>query len=347
MFIVDKNGAHTCRLPPPHFAHINRGRRHFRVVGFTLIELLVVIAIIAVLIALLLPAVQQAREAARRSQCKNNLKQIGLAMHNYHDVTNRLPIGAMCSNNPSVNPSLNGGQSGYVWVRYIMPYMEMSNLYNAWNENRIYTDNSVVSANGMTNLRIIRTRLPGLLCPSDTQFPAWNSVFNHNYAVNYGNTFINNGNYTGTPAITNQGGPFKYSGNDTGTCYGFSDIIDGTSNTLMVSELRSGQIANDIRGLIWYQSTTGFTTYTPPNSSIPDWNGGWCSDPTAVAAFQMPCAASAPSGTSNYLASRSRHTGGVQSLLCDGSVRFISENISLVTWRALSSRAGGEVVGEF
>jgi len=314
--------------------------------GFTLIELLVVIAIIAVLIALLLPAVQQAREAARRSQCKNNMKQIGLAMHNYHDVTNRLPIGAMTSNNASVNPSTNNGQSGYVWVRYIMPYMEMSAMYNAWNEDLIYTNNSVTK-NGMTNLTIMRTVLPGLLCPSDTLFRAWNSVPNYNYAVNYGNTFINNASFSGSPAITNLEGAFKYSGSTTGTCFGFSDITDGTSNTLMVSELRAGQIANDIRGLIWYQNNSGFTTYATPNSTIPDWNGGWCDNPTVVAANYMPCATAAPTGTANYLTSRSRHTGGVQSLLCDGSVRFISNNIDISIWRGLSSRAGNEILGEF
>ncbi|SFI09537.1 DUF1559 domain-containing protein [Planctomicrobium piriforme] len=311
--------------------------------GFTLIELLVVIAIIAILIALLLPAVQQAREAARRSQCKNNLKQIGLAMHNYHDVANFLPIASMTGTGTT---SSTGGQSGYVWMRYIMPYMDQTALYNSWNEGLIYTDNAT-RTNGLTNYDILKTTVVGLLCPSDIRFKAWNNVLNYNYGVNLGNTFIDNASFAGTPAVTAQGGSFKYGGGATGVCYNLRDIIDGTSNTLMVSEFKAGQVANDIRGLIWYQPNVGFSTFTGPNSTVGDWIGGtWCT--AAANTTTMPCALTAPAGVTNvYLASRSQHAGGVQTLMCDGAVRFFSNSIDINTWRSLSSRAGGEIVGEF
>jgi prepilin-type N-terminal cleavage/methylation domain-containing protein len=317
--------------------------------AFTLIELLVVIAIIAILIALLLPAVQQAREAARRSQCKNNLKQLGLAMHNYHDAHNLLPIASMTSRNPSCNTSSTGnnGQSGYVWLRYIMPYIDQANLYNSWNENKYYQDNTTVT-NGLTNAQIMRTTIPGLLCPSDPPFRAWGplgGILNYNYAVNLGNLFWGSNSYTGTPAVTYFGGSFYGSTSDTGTCYGLRDILDGTSNTLMISELKGGKVANDIRGLIWYQQYVGFNAFTGPNSTIPDYIGSWC---TTAANNITPCVSSAPAGVANtYMASRSQHTGGVQSVFCDGAVRFVSENIDINTWRALSTRAGNELVAEF
>ena len=120
--------------------------------GFTLIELLVVIAIIAILIALLLPAVQQAREAARRTQCKNNLKQLGIAMHNYHDTTNKFPIAGMGANSVNIT---DANQSGNVWMRYIMPYIEQSAMYNQWNEGVQYAVGN--------NNTIIRSTIPGLL----------------------------------------------------------------------------------------------------------------------------------------------------------------------------------------
>jgi prepilin-type N-terminal cleavage/methylation domain-containing protein len=315
--------------------------------AFTLIELLVVIAIIAILIALLLPAVQQAREAARRSQCKNNLKQLGLAMHNYHDVTGLLPIASMTARNTSCNTGTNNGQSGYVWLRYIMPYIDQANLYNSWNEDKYYQDNTT-QTNGMTNVQIMRTTIPGLLCPSDPPFRAWGplgGILNYNYAVNLGNLFWGTGNYSGTPAVTFSGGSFYGSTSDTGTAYALRDILDGTSNTLMISELKGGKVSNDIRGLIWYQQFVGFNAFTGPNSTIPDYIGSWC---TSAANAVMPCVSAAPAGAANtYMASRSQHVGGVQSVFCDGAVRFISENIDINTWRALSTRAGSELVSEF
>jgi hypothetical protein len=114
---------------------------------------------------------------------------------------------------------------------------------------------------------------------------------------------------------------------------------------MMVSELKKGQIANDIRGLIWYQPNIGYTTYTGPNSAVVDATGNWC--PTGASTETMPCVATAPTGTSMYWASRSQHVGGVQTAMCDGAVRFFGDAIDINVWRALSSRAGGELIGEF
>ena len=293
--------------------------------GFTLIELLVVIAIIAVLVALLLPAVQQAREAARRSSCKNNLKQLGLAMHNYHDVTNNLPIASMSS-------TFAGSTSGYVWGRAILPYIEQGPMYDAWNENIEYHSGS--------NLTLIRTIIPGLLCPSDPATKTWNNVPNYNYAVNLGNTTVNSTNpFNG---VNHQGGTFKYSGSTRGYSYKFRDLTDGTSNTLLMAEVRQGQIVSDLRGLTWYGPHVGFTTHYPPNTDIPDrLSSGFCR-PSAG----LPCQGTDGSNPQNFSA-RSRHTGGVQVIMADGAVRFVSENIDIGTWRDLSTRGGGEVIGEF
>lgn len=302
--------------------------------GFTLIELLVVIAIIAILIALLLPAVQQAREAARRSQCKNNLKQLGLAIHNYADTFGLMPIGSMGGTGGG-HPENGGSTSGYVWVRYLLPYIEMSALTNRWDETKSYYT--------APNLDLIRTTIPMLLCPSETKFKAWNQVFNYNYAVNYGNTTV-----LGTTPFNGviwQGGTFRYSGGTTGYAYSLSDIHDGTSNTLLLSEVRSGQVQDDLRGLIWYVPHTGFTSHFTPNSQSPDIMGSWCNTNVEANALlqRMPCSATG----STIFSSRSRHTGGVHSLLADGAVRFVSDNIEVTTWRNLSTRAGSEVIGEY
>ncbi|HRA88522.1 MAG TPA: DUF1559 domain-containing protein [Planctomycetaceae bacterium] len=304
--------------------------------GFTLIELLVVIAIIAILIALLLPAVQQAREAARRTQCKNNLKQLGIAMHNYHDTTNKFPIAGMGANSVNIT---DPNQSGNVWMRYIMPYIEQSAMYNQWNEGIQYAVGN--------NNTIIRSTIPGLLCPSDPATKTWNSTPNYNYAVNLGNTTL----YSVTPfnGVTHLPGPFQVSSTNGAGCvgyaYGMRDIVDGTSNTLLIGEIRQGQNGQDLRGLIWYVPHVGFTAHYPPNTTSPDnLNGGFCV--AANAAIGLPCQAVTATAPQNFSA-RSLHTGGVQVALADGSVRFVSNNIDINTWRALSTRQGNEVIGEF
>ena len=303
--------------------------------AFTLIELLVVIAIIAILIALLLPAVQQAREAARRAQCKNNLKQIGLAMHNYHDVHRQFPIGSMGGG--GVN---NGGAtSGHVWLRYILPYIDQVAIYNQWDEDLNYGN----TAN--SNRPLIQTVIPMMHCPSDPYYEAWNSVPGYNYAVNYGRIHCNASPGNTHNGVTYEEGTFRYSSSTTGYTCKFRDIVDGTTNTLLVAEIRSGQTDNDLRGLIWWVPATGFSTHYPPNSQVNDQFGNWCTPAIETIALNelMPCTL----GTPYIFTSRSQHTGGVHALLADGSTRFVSDNIDVELWRALSTRNGGEVIGEW
>lgn len=299
----------------------NRSRR-----GFTLIELLVVIAIIAVLIALLLPAVQQARESARRTQCKNNLKQMGLAFHNYHDTCNTLPYGC------------HGDQTGHSWCLYIMPYIDQAPLYNQWNFNCSYYG---------TNAPLRRMKQPAYVCPSDTPNIWWDQNPLYNYAVVLGTTNnahtspLNGVNYLAGAfdVADNSGGYFNYCTTNAPRTYRFRDISDGMSNTLLVAELRQGPINQDIRGLAWYAPFAGLTTNLGPNSSSADTMGGFCPGTPAPG---MPCV---PGATA--LSARSKHTGGVQVLMGDGAIRFVSNNINLPTWQALSSIQGSETLGEF
>lgn len=298
--------------------------------AFTLIELLVVIAIIAILVALLLPAVQQAREAARRSSCKNNLKQLGIALHNYHDVVGCLPLGAIKAPSNS-----SAGTSGYVWVRYILPYIEQSAMYDAWNEDIPYH-------NG-TNLPLIRTTIPTLLCPSDTATKTWNNAPNYNYAVNYGNTSI--GRRSPFNSVNFKIAPFHYSNNHTGKSYRLRDMTDGTTNTMLMAEVRQGPLNSDLRGLIWYAPHTGFTAHYPPNATNPDYlASGFCQ--AGSADLGMPCTGTSSANPLNFSA-RSKHKGGVQVVLGDASVRFISDNIDIDIWRNLSTMQDGQVLGEF
>ena len=302
--------------------------------GFTLVELLVVIAIIGVLVALLLPAVQAAREAARRMSCSNKLKQLALAMHNYHDTNNALPYGYITFTPTPSDPNV----SGLNWLKATLPFIEMGSINDAWYNGKNYHDSTNNPSSNTNNLALIRTPIPTHQCPSDTQTKTWNSVPNYNYAVNMGVTnsnrdaTLNSVNYT--PA------PFEYLGKN----YGFGDMTDGTSNTLMLAELRQGPVASDLRGLTWYGPYGGFVAHYAPNTTSPDLlAGGFCQN--AQSSLQgMPCA----DGSGKILfSSRSRHPGGVQVALGDGSVRFVQQTVDLNTWRALAGMQDGLVLGQF
>lgn len=306
-----------------------------KIKGFTLIELLVVIAIIAILISLLLPAVQQAREAARRTQCKNNLKQIGLAMHNYHDVNSGLPVAQY-------------GCCWGTWLVGVMPYIDQGNLYNLYVMDRKYgvpVDNARYAH--LANLPVTSQRLAVFSCPSDTpNAPITTngySITSHNYAVNFGNTaFAQQSTLNG---VTFAGAPFQYTATGSpAKNKRFRDINDGTSSTIMVGEVLQG-IGRDLRGFSWWGDANQFTTYLPPNSAVPDriYSSYYCNDQPKQ---NLPCAVSSSSDPTMF-ASRSRHEGGVQLVLCDGSVRFVSENFDINLWRATSTARGGEVVSEF
>jgi prepilin-type N-terminal cleavage/methylation domain-containing protein/prepilin-type processing-associated H-X9-DG protein len=323
--------------------------------GFTLIELLVVIAIIAVLIALLLPAVQAAREAARRIQCVNNMKQIGLAMHNYHSVHNSLPPGAR---------SVSWG----TWYHFVLPYLEQTQLQNAFNFMGCQGCNPALSYDGLQNTTVSYSVISTFQCPSDQTVrqtfggAAPGAVFG-NYACNYGNTGTGFfqvpyplGCTVGTAGcIPFLGAPFAWVSagpnsafQATASTYGFQSIRDGTANTLMTGEVVQGQArkddgitGNDIRGFIQYGSSSGFSGHLAPNSPLPDLVNlpGYCSYPFAN---NPPCRYR-DAGADEY-AARSRHAGGVNAGLCDGSVRFFKNTISLAVWQALSTMQGSEVI---
>ena len=291
--------------------------------GFTLIELLVVIAIIAVLIALLLPAVQAAREAARRMQCTNNLKQLGLALHNYHDIHGRFAPGATSVTLPN----------GYIYRQPFLPsllsFLEQRTLTDSFNFNLSFQE----AANSTT--RAIRVNV--FDCPSDQQIFFSNNgatVFDvkGSYGINWGqNTYAD----PGLPA------PFALN-------YGASlaELTDGTSQTFLMSELLQtlappGQpdTVVDRRARMWAELSgcSQISTRLAPNSQVPDYSVCW-------PAQKAPCNRNTGDANNHYIAARSRHPGGVDTLLADGSVRFVKDTIALPTWRALSSRAGGEVI---
>ncbi|WP_437222896.1 DUF1559 domain-containing protein [Planctomicrobium sp. SH661] len=303
--------------------------------GFTLIELLVVIAIIAVLIALLLPAVQQAREAARRSQCKNNLKQVGLALHNYMDAHRTLPPGYV---------ELSSGYNQFTWITMLLPYVEQSALFNGINW-AISSGSTQPSGTGSDNFKMVSTKLPVMTCPSDIPGAlGWNLFAKGNYG---GNNGLGPQQFIGTvPTLPKRAnvGPFEVNS----SCRP-QDFTDGMSNAVLVAEYRqggsSGGHANDIRGNMHNNEGCLVNFDYTPNSSAAD--GIRTSGCTTTK--DMPCtgAYNAWNTLNMTLTSRSLHTGGVQILLADGSVRFASNNVNQTTWQNLGVHNDGNVLGEF
>ncbi len=303
--------------------------------GFTLVELLVVIAIIGILVGLLLPAVQAAREAARRMQCSNNLKQLGLALHNYHDTHKRFPFGSGGTTPPSGSP-------GYSAVSLMLPFMEQTPLWNQIDFRLPLTD--------PVNTPARLTSIPGFLCPSDRQNPQPQTGGAINYMGNKGSL-----HFWSDPS---QNGIFIPS-----RSFRMSDITDGTSNTSAFSERL---LADGNNGVVDMQADVFLGSGDP---STPDQAIQMCYATDANnLANQFPLFMGAPwiNGQHTYMhvdtpnrrscgfyptkasmPANSRHTGGVNMALCDGSVRYVSQSIELPTWRALGSRNGHEVVGEY
>lgn len=296
--------------------------------GFTLVELLVVIAIIGILIALLLPAVQAAREAARRSQCTNNLKQIGLALHNYHDTSKTFPPGRM-GGDGSTPPNWTGpytqyNQVGYSGLFCILPFMELQALHDSLGGGDIPLFSPISGwGTGLDEFR--STRPAGFVCPSDDSEERYDGGIDAtgSYALCAGRN--------GPPGIgTGQKhlntGVFMY-------CYPkkIADIKDGTSNMLLAGEVvESHTPQGQNRWMNCGRHTSNHRTTVNPINQPPG-TGAARTPPTP--------------GTNGAFGSE--HPGGANFLLGDGSVRFISETIDLATYRALSTRKGGEILGDF
>ena len=333
--------------------------------GFTLIELLVVIAIIAILIALLLPAVQQAREAARRSQCRNNLKQFGVALHNYNETHGMFPL----ANSPSRwdndnNTSPHATTPPNTWRSFsahamLLPFVDQAQLYSEIDFNRRYSD-------GPTNSVLNNTVISAFLCPSDLEYPSGDA--GNNYVVSAGPTTFWRISYANQRGMFNYRKPVKV-----------KDVLDGLSSVIAASEGLTGDnvSAYDAKRDIvhsrpfasgggggetnWTQTQldsygtyctagsanhrdwshrewmngvaqqTVFTTMNTPNSTNPDCystGGGW-------------------TDAQGIHTARSLHAGGVHCLIGDGSVRFVSDNVNLTTWQNLGDIRDGNPVGEF
>ena len=338
-----------------------------RLRGFTLIELLVVIAIIAILIALLLPAVQQAREAARRAQCRNHLKQIGLALHNYHDTHNIFPPGTVPTRTGANNNRVMANYESWGWAALILPQLEQANLtqHLQISSRSLHTTLASAAASGRLN-----ETFPGLSvyqCPSDTTGPRLRNGMRRTHF----NGLSAIGNSWRPPTLNYPGSTGEPSGDlraprqmnhrgclgifFTGSSIRMRDITDGTSNTFMVGERQERCGAGSWLG-----------------ARNPDGNGTHGND-YHLARVRVPLNDPVNTGDDRCTDGfSSRHTGGAHFLFCDGSVHFISENIDFnlagaperndqgINWPAdvnnvrnvgvfqkLGMRRDGQVVGNF
>jgi prepilin-type processing-associated H-X9-DG protein len=325
----------------------------------------VVIAIIGILVALLLPAIQAAREAARRSQCVNNLKQVGVAFQNYHDTYKQLPVGAH---------SCCWG----TWQMAILKFLEEQELADLYqfnptgtppglpfpvfdDEYRYDAVQNLTKNPPMRNREVAQSRIPTLTCPSDDPQVARgckNAIEGftfHNYVANFGNTNHSGGTYpsvAGVPEIKFLGSPFiGHEPLASGEVRfkrerKFREIVDGLSKTLMMAETVQGQpgpTGCDLRGLTWWGWSAGFETYAAPNGSEVDrmQRPEDCQDEVLS---NPPCDRALGARFNN--AARSRHPGGVNALMCDSSVHFVVDDVDLASWRAASTIKGEEVYDE-
>ena len=321
--------------------------------GFTLIELLVVIAIIAILIALLLPAVQQAREAARRSTCKNNMKQIGLALHNYHDTHRAFPIGQGIE-----GTSCTGSSSGIraPWTVLILPYMDQANIYNLFDFEGQFRSTWGDGMSSTANRDASEENVDVYHCPS---FVAADHRHTNYFGVMGGGADKAVCGSSNGRAFWNNGVLFMNSK------ILMRDIIDGTSNTFLVGETKY-QLGPGGRGDShrhgWASTIRGTggsvagTVAAATDVRINEYDGDGNSGDTGFGASAastfgtVAVSGGTPANANNCLMARtfgSMHEGGCHFLLCDGSVHFASENIDMTLYNNLAIRNDREVIGEW
>ena len=321
------------------------------VAAFTLVELLVVVTIIALLIALLLPAVQAAREAARRTQCGNNLKQMGLALNNYSSAFGVFPPGGMLptvvgKNGWNRSSMSNDFSTAITWPTMILPFVEQMPVYDLYNFSLqpAYNSTNAVARSQSVMIYVcpadrlqINEPRPGQVGGGTSGVGGWSSGsrLRINYAANYGNTGYMQQDLGGVKFL---GGFFT-----NGSAYSDSQISDGLSNTIALSETLPvhgatyGGPPGD--GMI-AEGGQAFEAYLTPNSSSPDVVCNTCTTKRVIA---VPCTVNM-TDTQQTIASRSPHPGGVTSVLGDGAVRFFANTIDASTWRALCTSRGGEAV---
>jgi prepilin-type N-terminal cleavage/methylation domain-containing protein/prepilin-type processing-associated H-X9-DG protein len=324
--------------------------------GFTLVELLVVITIIGILIALLLPAVQAAREAARKNQCSNNLKQLGLAMHNFESQQGTFPPGTLA-------PAFCSRYYPYQWTCYLhflLPYLEQQAYYDALDGPKFNIgDPYEAPANASWRTSAVNGNFPaGLLCPSDAlggSFAEWSispgvKLAKSNYlgifsGLRDGDNYTMGGAYPYKKPVESQWAAFQpHDGRR------IADITDGTSNTMAMAEYLKGIDSKDLRGAFWTTRAGAQFLYVTsgPNSTVKDNityflcpNDGTPDAPSEG----LPCTPG--TDEANFASPRSRHSGGVNSVFCDGSVHFLQDSIDNTTWRRLGWIADGGIPGDY
>lgn len=317
----------TVRLPSYHCGAMNRAR------AFTLVELLVVIGIIGVLVALLLPAVQSAREAARRASCLNNMRQLGLALQNYHSANRRFPPGNQGHHDPN--------KPFTPFVVHVLPYLDEGTRFQLYNFSRDWNNQPpgvTAQINGI---------IPTYQCPSDDRYVMWETTedtfLDHkgNYGLNWGQyryvDQIDNGRFSITDDA--QRAPFA-----PGFGASLAEITDGASNTFAMLEMLQAPSepgsAVDRRGRIWNHVPGCYqiSTFLQPNSTAGDRTR--CVNRPSIA---LPCRTYVHIEAHMYMASRSRHPGGIHANLCDGSSRFVADGINRDIWQAMSTANGQEI----
>lgn len=331
--------------------------------GFTLIELLVVISIIGILISLLLPAVQAARQAAQRTQCANNLKQIGLALANRESASRAFPPGVMAKKRFSYSHDASTG--GYEWpyfLHYILPQLEATNYYNAIRGEKFDLENPWSNPGVWANTPLNKVGIAFLNCPSDGRANL----------KEFGGVLLPSSNYLGIFSGLNDWDNYKLTGlgdpaSDGGgggatplptvrAVFGYNkgtraaDIRDGLSNTMAVAEYLTGTDRADSRGMFYTNRAGSQFLYVTaqPNSPAPDnilsWHASFCPGDNTRNRPELNLPCTGGSTDQNYASPRSRHTGGVQAVFCDGSVHFMTNTIELPTWRSLGWIGDGMVV---